>query len=101
MEKLETFVSGYDFEKFQNDEKTVYACIRSLEIVGEAVKNVPGEFREKHKEIPWRDIAGMRDILIHDYLGVNVDVIWKTIKENIPKVKPLFRKISDEIGEQG
>jgi uncharacterized protein with HEPN domain len=99
MERAERFVENVDFLDIMDDDKTLYACIRSLEIIGEAVKRIPEDFRDKYKEIPWKDMAGMRDILIHDYLGINTDVIWKTIKEDIPKVKPIFKKMLKELDE--
>ena len=99
MKKIENFVGDYGFGEFLKDEKTLYASTRSLEIIGEAVKQVPDDFRKKYKDVPWKDMAGMRDILIHDYLGINIKVIWKTINEDIPKVKPIFKKMLKELKE--
>lgn len=72
------------FEEFQLDEKTQFAVIRALEIVGEASKKVPESFKDRTPEIPWRAISGMRDKMIHDYMGVNQVVVWKTVMEDIP-----------------
>jgi uncharacterized protein with HEPN domain len=99
MERAEKFVENLDFSDIMDDDKTLYACIRSLEIIGEAVKRIPDDFRKKYEEVPWKDMSGMRDVLIHDYLGANTDVIWKTIKEDIPKVKPIFKKMLEELEE--
>ncbi len=93
IEKLKRFVEGFSYEDFAADEKTVYACIRSLEVIGEAVKHVPAGTREQYTGIAWKEIAGMRDVLIHDYFGVDVLVVWKTVKQNIPQVEEEFRKI--------
>ena len=75
----------------------VYACIRALEIIGEAVKHIPEEVRQKYPQIPWKKISGMRDMLIHDYFGIDTVVVWKTIKERIPEIKTLFKEIPKDI----
>ena len=85
------------FEDFINDTVLEHAFIRSLEIIGEAVKNLPSNLKEKYPHIPWKNIAGMRDILIHEYFGVDYDIVWKTIKEEIPKLRDEIYKILDDI----
>ncbi len=97
MEKTEIFVKGMDYEKFRNDEKTVFAVIRALEIIGEATKHIPNEIRQNYSKIPWKDMAGMRDVLIHDYVGVDVETVWLTVKDKIPKIKPLIKKIAEDL----
>lgn len=87
------FVEGMNYEDFIKDKKTVYAVIRALEIVGEAVKKIPENVRERYPGIPWKEIAGMRDKLIHAYFGIDVRRIWKTLRDDIPRIKPLFEKI--------
>ncbi|MBC8525178.1 MAG: DUF86 domain-containing protein, partial [Chlorobium phaeobacteroides] len=67
-----------DYESFRNDKKTQYAVIRALEIIGEASKKVPIEVRDNYAVIPWRSITGMRDKLVHDYFGVDTEVVWNT-----------------------
>jgi uncharacterized protein with HEPN domain len=92
--KIEKFTKDIkDIEGFKQNEMVVYACIRALEIMGEAIKHIPEKARQKYPHIPWRKISGMRDILIHDYFGIDIKVVWKTIKEKIPEVKPLFEEI--------
>ncbi|MEW6710174.1 MAG: DUF86 domain-containing protein [Candidatus Riflebacteria bacterium] len=79
-----------NFEDFAADRKTVNAVIRSLEVLGEATKHIPISFRQDHSEIPWSKMAGMRDVLIHDYMGVDLKTIWKVIQERLPELEILL-----------
>lgn len=81
------FTQGITFEQFQSDKKTVYAVVRCLEVIGEAVKKIPKAQKDKYPDIPWREIAGMRNKLIHEYFGVDVDVLWDTVQADIDQVK--------------
>jgi len=72
------------YEKFIQDEPLKRACVRSLEIIGEAVKNLPVEYKKKHKQIEWKKIAGFRDKLIHNYFGVDWRILWNVITEKLP-----------------
>ncbi|MEM3502530.1 MAG: DUF86 domain-containing protein, partial [Candidatus Bathyarchaeia archaeon] len=88
-----SFVEGMGYDDFAKNKRTVYAVIRAVEVIGEAVKKIPKTIRNRHPGIPWKDIAGMRDKLIHEYFGVDLRRVWKTVKEDIPNLKPLFEKI--------
>ena len=72
------------------------AVVRRLEIIGEAVKNLPTPFKNKHREIPWKKVAGLRDILIHEYFGVDLDLVWKIINKDIPKLRRQISKLLEE-----
>lgn len=93
------FVKGFTLSKFKDDEKTQFALIRAIEIVGEASKKIPKDIKTTYSEIPWREISGMRDKLIHDYFGVNVDVVWKTAKVDLPALKKLLKRILKELDQ--
>ncbi len=69
------------------DENLRRSFVRSLEIIGEAVKNLPGEFKDEHQDIEWKKIAGMRDMLIHHYFGVNFKIVWDVVKNQVPDLK--------------
>jgi uncharacterized protein with HEPN domain len=79
--------------EFKKDKRTINAVTRSLEIVGEAARKIPSNFREQHKSIPWKQIVGMRDKLVHDYTGVDLDTVWKTARHFAPKLIKEIEKI--------
>ena len=87
LEKIEEYSAGLSFEELKENQMAVDAIIRNFEIIGEAVKYIPNEIKEKFKDIPWKDIIGMRDILIHQYFGEDLDLTWEVVKEEIPKLK--------------
>ncbi len=93
IEKIETFTKGFTFEEFAEDDKTVDAVIRNLEILGEAAKHIPKRLKEKHPDVDWKAMAGMRNILAHEYFGVRMGIIWKTIKERLPELKQKIEEI--------
>ncbi len=95
--KIEKFCVGFDLEKFSQDEKTQDAVIRRFEIIGEAVNNIPTKVKNRYKEIPWKEMAGMRNKLVHEYFGVDKKVVWKTIKEDVPELKEKILKIIKDL----
>jgi len=97
IEKIEKFIKGLEFDDFSKDDKTIYAVLRALEIIGEATKNLPDSLKEEYPEVPWRKMTGTRDKVIHGYFVVDFEVIWRTITKNIPVVKPLIEDILNEI----
>jgi len=97
IELIERSVNSLTEFSFQKDEDKIDANIRRLEIIGEAVKNVPENFRKKYPEVPWKDIAGFRDILIHGYFGVELKRVWNIIKNDLPKLKKQVERILLEI----
>lgn len=86
-----------DFGEFLRDKKTAYAVIRAIEVIGEACKKIPKSLRQRYPEIPWREMAGMRDKVIHEYFGVSLERVWETVKRDIPSLKPLFEQILKDV----
>ena len=91
--KIESFVIGLTKTDFDRNVMIQDAVIRNFEIIGEATKKISKQFTQSHAEVPWQDMAGMRDKLIHDYLDVDLEVVWKTIEVDLPLLKDLITKI--------
>jgi len=100
MNKALKFVEGMSYEEFAKDDKTVFAVIRAIEIIGEAVKNIPEDIRKEYPEIPWKGMTGMRDKVIHGYFGVDIKVVWDTVTKRIPGLKPLVENMLEELEEK-
>ena len=97
IDKIALFTRGMDAEQFRADEKTFFAVIRALEVIGEAAKNIPTSVRDRYPQVPWRDMAGIRDKLIHEYFGVNLDVVWKAAQSDLPPLRPFIARVVDEV----
>lgn len=91
---IEEFIDGLSYENFAVDKKTVNAVIRSLEVLGEATKRIPTPTRQKYPAIPWSKMAGMRDILIHDYMGVDLKTVWNVAQKRLPELKSLLIELN-------
>lgn len=91
--RIISYTENINYEQFKKDLKTQDAVFRNIEIMGEAVKSLSEQIKSKHLEIPWKNIAGTRDKLIHDYFGVNIDIVWDIVLNEIPDLRLKIRKI--------
>ena len=84
---IQQYIEGMSYEGFVADRKTVDAVVRNLEVIGEAVKNVPESMRLSYPQVEWRKMAGLRDILIHEYFGVDTEIVWDIVKNKVPLMR--------------
>jgi uncharacterized protein with HEPN domain len=92
-EKAVDFVGSMELDQFFEDEKTSYAVVRALEIIGEAARKIPEDVRAGIPELHWREISAMRNKLTHEYFGVNMKVVWRTVREDLPPLIQVLRKV--------
>jgi uncharacterized protein with HEPN domain len=91
--RINEYIQDLDYDKFMINNLIQDGVIRQLEIIGEATKRLSNELTQRYPEIPWKDIAGMRDKLIHGYFGVDLDAVWDTVKKDIPSLKEKMEEI--------
>src|SRR3990172_2479619 len=93
IQKIEDYTKDLTEEQFSRNTEAQDAVLRRLAIIGEAVKHLPEDLKEKHKQIPWKQIAGARDIFVHEYFGVGIERVWETIQEDLPELKKVVEEI--------
>jgi uncharacterized protein with HEPN domain len=91
--RINEYMENLTFEEFSKDNRTIDAIIRNFAVIGEAVKNIPADVKKEHHGIPWKRMSGMRDKLIHEYFGVDLQILWDTAKIDLPAAKPLLEKL--------
>jgi len=97
MEAIEEFIKGKDLKDLLEDEKTLSAVLWKLTLIGEAAKHIPQDLRKRWPEIPWKEMAGMRDRIVHAYFGIDRQLLWETITVHIPRIKPALRTMLENL----
>ena len=100
IEKIERYTYGMGFSDFAKNELVQDAVLRNLELIGEAVKNIPEEIKAEYPNVEWRKIAGLRDILIHAYFEVDLEIIWDVIRNKLPQLKSQISNILNELKDE-
>jgi uncharacterized protein with HEPN domain len=99
IKRIQSYVEGCTFEQFAKSTLVIDAVVRNFEIIGEATKHIPAELKEKNPLIRWKDMAGMRDKLAHEYFGVDTEILWKTSINRLPTLKPQLEELLKEVEE--
>lgn len=100
IEKIGRYIKGMTITEFKKDTLVIDAVVRNFEIIGEACKHIPATIRNKYPDIPWAEMAGIRNILIHEYFGVDVKIVWNTAKKDLPSVEKKLLKMTTEKPKQ-
>jgi len=93
IDRVEQYIKGISFEEFSNDQKTVDAVARNLEIMGEAANRLPDEFKEDHSDVEWYKIVGLRHRIVHEYFGVDLQIIWQILRKDLPELRTSLSQI--------
>jgi uncharacterized protein with HEPN domain len=95
-EKIDRYTSGMTYEEFADDDKTVDAVLRNFEVIGEAAKNVPDDVQQEYQHVPWSEMAGMRDKLIHGYATIELEIIWTTVEDDVPMLREQLEAVRND-----
>ena len=98
IDRIEQYIKNLSFDTFSDDQKSVDAVVRNLEIIGEAAKRLPDEFKEKYSEIEWYKVVGLRHRIVHEYFGIDLEIIWQILHKDLPELKQKLMQIMDEKG---
>ncbi len=93
IDRIPQYIEGLSFDVFSDDQKSIDAVVRNLEIIGEAANRLPDEFREKHPEVEWHKVVGLRNRIIHDYFGIDLKIIWQIIHADLPALRQTLSRI--------
>jgi len=96
IDRIACYTEDMTLAEFQGDNKTSDAVLRNLEIIGEAARHVPKEIQDRYPDLPWMEMRAMRNIVIHEYFGVNLNIIWHTINYNLPPIVPRLKEILEQ-----
>ena len=96
---IETYTRGVSFEEFAADQMRVDAVVRNFEIIGEASTHIPSELKDQHPSVPWARVRSFRNIMIHEYFGVDLSILWQTIKDSLPELKAVVMHMTKEMDE--
>jgi uncharacterized protein with HEPN domain len=95
--KIERYIDRMNREQFLNDEKTIDAVVRNIEIIGEATRQLPDEFYAQHPHIPWPQLAGLRNRIVHEYFGLDLEIIWTILKQHLPILQQQIQSLFDQL----
>ncbi len=98
IDRIEQYIKNLSFDAFSNDQKSVDAVVRNLEIIGEAASRLPDEFKEKYSEIEWYKVIGLRHRIVHEYFGIDIEIIWQILQKDLTELR---QKITRIMGDEG
>lgn len=98
IDRIEQYIKNLSFDAFSDDQKSVDAVVRNLEIIGEVANRLPDEFKEKYSEIEWYKVVGLRHRIVHEYFGIDLEIIWQILQKNLPELR---QKITRIMGDEG
>ncbi len=100
IDRIEEFIGNMEYGEFIQDDKTSTAVVKKIEIIGEAIKNIPRDVRVEYRAIPWKDIVGMRNKITHNYFKIDYEIVWNVVKEKLPVLKIQIKQVMKEMEEK-